>query len=67
MFSLKEWLKNAFVRGVAKEEFSKEYVAVKCAEQVDKGRFSESDAKEVYTLIEGLFDGGKEIFDGHTD
>lgn len=60
MFSLKEWLKTAFVAGVAKGEFSKEYIAIKCAEQVDKGRFSESDAQEVFAAVNSLFDGGKE-------
>ncbi|MBQ8911844.1 MAG: hypothetical protein IJY89_04680 [Clostridia bacterium] len=69
MFSLREWLKKAFVNGVARGEFSGEYIAIKCAEQVDKGRFSEEDAESVFLSIEklsgGVTEGGDE--NGHTD
>lgn len=54
MFSLKEWLKQAFINGVARGEFSEEYIAIKCAEQVDKGRFSEEDAGQVFLAIEKI-------------
>lgn len=51
MFSLKEWLRNAVINGVRSGEFSPDYAALIVAEQVDKGRFTVSDAEIVYIAI----------------
>lgn len=52
MFSFKKWLKSAYVNGYKNGEFSAEYIADRCADQINKGRFIEADAEEIYNEIE---------------
>lgn len=52
MFIFKEWLKSAYVNGYKSGEFSADYIADRCADQIGKGRFTEADAEEIYNEIE---------------
>lgn len=52
MFRFKNWLKEAYINGYKNGEFSEEYIADRCADQIGKGRFTEADAEEIYNEIE---------------
>ena len=54
MFVFKNWLKEAYINGYKNGEFSAEYIADRCADQIGKGRFTESDAEEIYNEIEKI-------------
>ena len=51
-FSFKAWLKNAYIEGYKRNEFSAEFIADRCADQIDCGRFVDADAEEIYNAIE---------------
>ena len=50
-FSFKQWLKKSIVSLVINKEISAEYAALRCVEQLDRGRFSELDCEEIYLEI----------------
>ena len=51
-FRFKAWLKNAYIEGYKRNEFSAEFIADRCADQIDCGRFVDADAEEIYNAIE---------------
>lgn len=52
MFNFKEWLKQSYIDLVLNRTWSREYCADKCATQIDKGRFTEDDAEDIYNATE---------------
>lgn len=51
MFIFKDWLKNAYINGYRNGSFSAEFIADRCADQIDKGRFVEADAEDISNAI----------------
>lgn len=54
MFDVRVWLKNAYIAGVQDGTFSAAYIAEKSVEQLDRGRFTESDLAEISEAIDSF-------------
>lgn len=54
MFDIRVWLKNAYIAGVQDGTFSAAYIAEKSVEQLDRGRFTESDLAEISEAIDSF-------------
>lgn len=54
MFDVRVWLKNAYIAGVRDGTFSAAYIAEKSVEQLDRGRFTESDLAEISEAIDSF-------------
>lgn len=54
MFDVRVWLKNAYIAGVQDGTFSAAYIAEKSVEQLDRGRFTESDLADISEAIDSF-------------